>query len=282
MDRSPELSAPEIETFRNTVWDHYREQGRDLPWRRTRDPYEIMVSEYMLQQTQVSRVELKFPDFLERFPDLGTLADASPADLLTAWQGLGYNRRALALHRAARLVVEEHAGLIPDSYNVLLTLPGIGPATAGALLAFAFNIPVAFIETNIRRVFIHSFFPDRDGVPDGEILPMIEATLDRDRPREWYYALMDFGSTLPKEGPNPNLRSVHYSRQSPFDGSDRQVRGDALKILLVEESLSLGELLERVSADLDGVDRERLERITDGLVSDGFLVREGEQVSIAP
>ena len=282
MDHSRELSASEIEAFRRTVWDRYEEHERDLPWRRTRDPYRVLVSEFMLQQTQVSRVEEKYPAFLERFPDLASLAAATPADVLTHWQGLGYNRRALSLHRTARLIMEEHEGEFPEAYNVLLTLPGIGPATAGALLAFAFDTGVPFIETNIRRVFIHTFFPDRLDVTDHEILPLVEATLDRDRPREWYYALMDYGSALSREVDNPNLRSARYRRQSAFEGSDRQIRGEVLRILLVAEELPLDDLRERISEALAGVDRERLEMIVDGLVRDGFLIRAGARISIAP
>ncbi len=280
MDQPPDLSQSEIEAFRATILDLYSEEGRDLPWRRTRDPYEIIVSEFMLQQTQVSRVKTKYPTFLERFPDLGTLAEATLTEVLAAWQGLGYNRRALSLHRVTKLVMEEHDGLIPDSYNVLLTLPGIGPATAGSVLAFAFGIPVPFIETNIRRIYIHFFFPERESVPDQEILPLVEATLDLDRPREWYYALMDYGSRLAKEIPNPNLRSAHYTRQSRFEGSDRQVRGEILRILLVPESLSIEELHKRVSVALEGIDRERLEIIVSRLEQDGFLARDSERISI--
>lgn len=277
MDPPPNLTPRAIKAFRKSVYDFYREHRRDLPWRRTRDPWEILISEFMLQQTQVSRVEEKYPAFLERFPDVDTLADAASGEVLALWQGLGYNRRALALHRTARLVVDDHNGTVPDSTDLLLSLPGIGSATAGALQAFAFDQPVVFIETNIRRVFIHSFFPDRESVTDREILPLVEVTVDNGRPREWYYALMDYGSMLTKAVRNPNLRSAHYSRQSPFEGSNRQIRGQILRILLDAGTLSTSDLQKRLSAD-----RERVGKILTGLEKDGFLVREGERISIAP
>ncbi len=280
MVQTPDLTPHAIEAFRKSVHDYYREHRRDLPWRRTRDPYEILVSEFMLQQTQVSRVEEKYPPFLERFPDIGSLADAAPGEVLALWQGLGYNRRALALHRTARMVVDDHDGIIPDTNDLLLTLPGIGPATAGALQAFAFDRPVVFIETNIRRVYIHAFFPGRDRVTDREILPFVEATVDSSGPREWYYALMDYGSALAKEVSNPNLRSAHYSRQSPFYGSDRQIRGQILRILLDRGSLTTDELLERLSTAT--VERKKVESILGTLEDEGFLVRENGLVAIAP
>ena len=280
MVHPPELTFQAIEAFRKSVYDVYREQRRDLPWRRTRDPYKILVSEFMLQQTQVSRVEEKYPPFLERFPDIESLADAAPGEVLALWQGLGYNRRALALHRTARIVVDEHGGIIPDTGDLLLTLPGIGPATAGALQAFALDRPVVFIETNIRRVYIHAFFPGRESVTDTEILPLVEATVDSNGPREWYYALMDYGSALAKEVSNPNLRSAHYSRQSPFEGSDRQIRGQILRILLDVGSLTTDELLERLSVET--VERNTMVAILSRLEQEGFLVRENGLVSIAP
>ena len=282
MDPSPDLTPRAIEIFRKSVYDFYREQRRDLPWRRTRDPYAILVSEFMLQQTQVSRVEEKYPPFLEHFTEINSLADAPPGEVLALWQGLGYNRRALNLHRTARVVVDEFNGIIPDSTELLMTLPGVGQATAGALQAFAFDRPVVFIETNIRRVYIHTFFPGNERVTDADILPLVEATVDTDGPREWYYALMDYGSVLAKEISNPNLRSAHYSRQSTFEGSDRQIRGQILRILLDGESISTGGLQERLSTDLENVDSKRLEGILANLESEGFLVREGELVSIAP
>jgi A/G-specific adenine glycosylase len=270
------LSARAIRAFRQTIYRHFQEHGRRLPWRETRDPYCILVSEIMLQQTQVERVLQKYEGFIARFPSFAALAEAALPEVLAAWQGLGYNRRALALKRLAEKVVSEFGGSLPDSPEVLTTLPGIGSATAGALAAFAFTRPAIFIETNIRRVFLHFFFPHQDGVRDRDLLPLVEQTLDREDPRRWYYALMDYGVWLKKEVTNPNRRSAHYNRQSPFVNSDRQVRGLILKILLEHPSLTQVELAERV-----GQSPARTGAMLRRLAEEGFLNRAGEFFLIA-
>lgn len=222
-------------TFTRIVRQFYKKNRRDLPWRQTRNPYRILVSEIMLQQTQVARVEKNYPQFLRAFPTVQALAQASTADVLKIWQGMGYNRRALALKKTAEIIVREHKGKIPSDPSLLEKLPGIGPYTARAICTFAFNAPRVFIETNIRRVYIHHF-PQLENrtfklVHDKELMPHIEATLDRKNPREWYWALMDYGSALAKDIPNPNRKSKHYVRQSKFKGSNREVRGKILKLL---------------------------------------------------
>lgn len=226
------ISAPMLTAFRATVLDQYREHGRDLPWRRTRDPYRILVSEVMLQQTQVTRVLGKYDQFIAAFPDVRTLAAAPIAAVLRVWQGLGYNRRALALHRAAQAIVAEHQGVVPRSLPELRSLPGIGPATAAAVGAFAYDLAIPFIETNIRSAFLHSFFQECVAVPDADILPLVALTLDRENPRDWYYALMDYGVWVKKTYPNPNRRSRHHSTQTTFAGSRRQLRAHILRALL--------------------------------------------------
>ena len=148
---------------------------RDLPWRRTRDPYGIWISEVMLQQTQVVRVETRWPAWLERFPSVDALAAAAPSDVLDEWQGMGYNRRALALHRAAQMVVDEFGGEFPREARELMRLPGVGPATAQGIRSFAFDLPGVYLETNVRTVFLHHFFPDIEAVPDKELVPLVEA-----------------------------------------------------------------------------------------------------------
>lgn len=231
-----------IERFRKIIWDYYVKYGRNFPWRRTNDPYRILVSEIMLQQTQTSRVEGKYNEFLKQFPNFRTLAKAKTRDVLRAWQGLGYNRRALNLKRTAEIVMKEYGGKLPRAVEKLEELPGIGPGTAGAIRAFAFNLPSVFIETNIRRVFIHFFFPERKKVSDEEI----KALMKRVHPlrfsegkswREWYWALMDYGAMLGREAKeNPNKKSKHYARQSKFEGSNRQLRGRILRILLSKKT----------------------------------------------
>lgn len=217
--------------FQNTVWEYYRKYGRDFAWRKTRDPYKILVSEMMLQQTQASRVEPKYESFLKKFPTTKALATAKLQDVLREWQGLGYNRRALFLKRAAETVERDFGGKFPKDFKTLCSLPGIGPATAGDMLAFCWNIPVVVIETNIRSVFIHFFFPDKEKVSDTEILPLIEKTLDQENPREWYWALFDYGAFLKKTS-NPSKRSAHHVKQSSFVGSYRQKRAAILRTIL--------------------------------------------------
>jgi len=266
-----------VAEFRNLVYDHFRRSGREMPWRQTNDPYRILVSEIMLQQTQVQRVETKYKEFIAAFPDFPSLAQAPLRDVLRVWQGMGYNRRAIALQKIAQRVVTEYDGRLPDSVETLRTFPGIGAATAGATVAFAFDKPTVFLETNIRRVFLHIFFRARERVKDRELLPLVEKTLDREKPRQWYYALMDYGAALKKQSENPNRRSAHYARQSPFEGSDRQIRSLILKTLLAKPRLSMSQLLEGL-----GKGAKRTERIIDRLGEEGFLVREGDLVWISP
>ncbi|MCK8519310.1 HhH-GPD family protein [Methanoculleus sp. 7T] len=260
-------STPEaIRLFRDLILSHYRTHGRDLPWRRTTDPYHILVSEIMLQQTQVERVAVRYPEFLERFPDFESLADAPQSEVLLAWQGMGYNRRAIALQKTARRVADDYGGNLPADVEALATLPGIGKATAAAICAYAFNMPVVYIETNIRRTFIHFFFQDREDVRDDEILPLVEQALDRGNPREWYSALMDYGTVLKKRTANPNRRSASYTKQSRFEGSDRQVRGKILALVLEEGAVTEDEVVTRVSEDA-----ERVRRILGDLEKEGFI-----------
>ena len=266
--------AAAVELFRRRVYAHYRRHRRVLAWRETRDPYAILVSEVMLQQTQVARVSRYYPRFLARFPEPAALAEAPLRAVLEQWSGLGYNRRALALQRAARAVTREHGGAVPADRGALLRLPGIGPATAGALLAFAFDRPAVFIETNIRRVFLDQFFPAAAAVPDRALLPLVEHTLDRRRPRRWYYALMDYGAALARGGANPNRRSAHYTRQRPFTGSTRQLRGLVVRLLTEQRCLSYRELRERCAADA------RLAGVVRALAAERFLERRGARIRI--
>jgi len=257
-----------IPAFRQMVLLYYERYGRDMIWRNTTDPYQILVSEIMLQQTQVERVTAKFPEFIRVFPDFASLAAAPRASVLAVWQGLGYNRRAIALQKCAIRVMNEHNGILPADVDMLATFPGIGRATAASIAAFAFNMPVLFIETNIRRVFIHFFFTDTDTVSDAEILPLVKKALYRENPRVWYWALMDLGTALKKTVPNPNRRSVHYSRQSPFEGSDRKIRGLILKLLLKQQFLEEVEIIGYIAED-----PHRVQRMLGALEEEGFIQR---------
>lgn len=276
--------TPTIARFKKTIWAHYRRAGRtSLPWRRTRDPYAILVSEMMLQQTQVARVEGYYEKWLVRFPNFRALARARTADALAAWQGLGYNRRALFLKKAAEIIVEKYGGRVPRERAALMALPGVGKGTSGALMAFAFNEPEVFIETNIRRVFIHFFFPGKKHVTDAAIERYIKSSVDKKNAREWYWALMDYGAAMraadaAKKRANPNRRSAQYKKQSSFAGSDRQLRGKILRLAL--SSPKRGKISEKeLFAEL-GIPRKRFGFLIKGLEREGFVVKKRNYIHI--
>jgi A/G-specific adenine glycosylase len=256
--------------FLQVLHGYYVSHGRhDLPWRQaepdgTFDPYRILVSEIMLQQTQVARVIPKFHDFSRQFPSVDALADAPLGDVLVAWQGLGYNRRAKFLWQAAQMVVRDFGGQLPRDQESLEMLPGVGHNTAGAIMAYAFNESAVFVETNIRTVYIHHFFRDESGVADAEILPLLEQTLDAQKPRVFYWALMDYGSFLKQTVGNLSRASTAYARQSKFHGSLRQLRGKALRELAASaktEQELLGALDDERATDvLSSLEREGLVR----------------------
>jgi len=263
---------PDIEVFCNMVWEHYRAHGRhDLPWRKTKDPYHILVSEVMLQQTQVPRVLQKYKEFLRAFPTVRALADASLADVLRVWNGMGYNRRAKFLRETAIAIVEEHGGRVPSTSPALRSLPGIGPYTEGAIRIFAFNLPDTMIETNIRAALIHQFFPHTPRVRDRAILVYAgKAAKDQD-PRQWHWALMDYGAHIKKLHGNPARKSAHHAKQSKFEGSLRQVRGAILRALSGGESLLKVRLLSP----------EKFEQALAGLARDGLIKKERGKWGIA-
>jgi A/G-specific adenine glycosylase len=262
-------SLPGISEFQQMVLSYFEQHGRDMAWRHTSDPYQILVSEIMLQQTQVERVARKFPEFIETFPDVEALAAASLPEVLTVWQGMGYNRRAVFLQKCAVKIMTEYNGVLPADVDQLAAFPGIGRATASSIAAFAFNMPVVFIETNIRRVFIHFFFTDTAKVSDADILPIVEKTLYVENPRIWYWALMDLGSSLKKAVVNPNRRSAHYTKQSPFEGSDRKIRGMIIRMILEREEIAEKEFLYILRDD-----PARIKKILSALVSEGFLFQD--------
>lgn len=266
-----------IAQFRKMIWNHYEKRGRhDMAWRKKRDPYRIVVSEVMLQQTQVSRVENKYPEFIRAFPNFASLAKAPLKDVLAAWQGMGYNRRALYLKRIAEEVVRAHRGELPEAPEALEKLPGIGMATARSIAAFAFDAPVAFIETNVRSVFLHHFFPGRTEVKDTQILPLVEQALDRARPREWYWALMDYGAHLKGLGVNPSRASAHHAPQAKFAGSDRQARGAIMKLLLASGPRTIGDITRET-----GMQEGRIRRNAANLAAEG-MVRERRGKFVIP
>lgn len=325
--------------------EHYR----DLPWRHIDDAYAVLVSEVMLQQTQVTRVERFWRRFLAAFPTIDALAAASVSDVLELWQGLGYNRRALALKRAADQCAAEHGGMLPRMHDELLALPGVGPATAAGVMAFAYEQPGVYLETNVRAVFINEVFPLREKVPDKEIAVLVAqvcppapsreevsskgaapagvgvlggvgaaarevakwqsgkgaaahegaglcggesaahegapgwAPDPLSSPRDWYYALLDFGAHLKATGVNPSRKSAHYARQSAFEGSRRQKRAWLVRRVLAADAAGVGldaahrELnAAELDAGRDAVEREQFDSIVDDLLAEGFFSREGD------
>ncbi|CEM62799.1 A/G-specific adenine glycosylase [Treponema phagedenis] len=266
------LSSKQIEDFQKRIINYYKAHGRNFPWRETADPYEIMVSEFMLQQTQTERVVPKYLGWLERFPTVKDLADADFMSVLTMWSGLGYNRRARFLHEAAKKIVSEYQGKVPANPQDLQKLPGIGSYTAAAISVFAYNNALALIETNIRSVFLFFFFPDKEKVHDTEIFKLITDVLYTENPRLWYYALMDYGAELKKRIKNPNRRSKHYTKQSKFEGSVRQMRGAILRSLQnFEKPAAKSEL----SATID-IELTHFETALSALIDEGFVAETDE------
>ena len=269
------LSKRKISLFQKKIWDFYTAQGRLFAWRHVSDPYRVLVSELMLQQTQTHRVIEKFEEWMRVFPTFSLLAQATLHEVLLVWQGLGYNRRGKYLYEVAKRVVAEFDGTLPSDSEVLVTFPGIGPATAASICAFAFNMPTVFIETNIRTVFLYSFFQKRDQIHDFEIIPLVSQTVDLLNPREWYYALMDYGVMLKRQLKISNKKSVHYTRQSRFEGSDRQIRGAIIRELTQWGVLNFDDLI-----DILACDGKRAERIIANLSDDGLITIDCGYVSI--
>ena len=285
----PDTSPPSLDDFRSLVLERGRELYRELPWRDTRDPYAIWVSEVMLQQTQVSRVDGRWQRWLMRFPSVSALAAADPADVLDEWQGLGYNRRALAMRNAA---VELAArGAFPSDAAELCALPGIGPATAAGIRAFAFDLHAVYLETNVRTVFLHELFPDAEDVPDSALVPLVDECCPADDadpaddPRTWYYALLDYGAWLKRTVPNPSRRSRGHVRQSRFEGSHRQKRAAAVRALLDARqagegvgAVELAAILSRAekAAGRQGLSEADALALLEELEREGFCRRAGE------
>lgn len=267
------ISEAAIDRFVETVIAQGRALYRDFPWRRTHDPYALLVSEVMLQQTQVTRVVPYFESWMRSFPTLESLAAAPLEAVLREWQGLGYNRRAIALKRTAERLTAEQVGppSLPREERALVDLPGIGPATAAGVLAFAFGEPSVYLETNVRTVFLHELWPESDGVPDRDILPLVKRATQRavasgTDPRTWYYALLDYGAHLKRVLPNPSRRSAHHVRQSPFEGSRRQLRARLVRAVMADPGATADELAQGA-----GADAEQVRMLLEELGEEGFM-----------
>jgi A/G-specific adenine glycosylase len=259
--------------FINMLWNFYEQYRRSFIWRENITPYHVFISEVMLQQTQVGRVEQKFNTFIKTFPTIQLLATASLHEVLAAWSGLGYNRRGRFLWQAAQTILYEYQGNVPQEPDRLVLLPGIGKNTAGSIVAFAYNKPTIFLETNIRAVLIHYFFAHRDKVDDKELLPLLAELVDQKRPRDFYYAMMDLGVWIKKNYKNPTQKSRSYTKQSPFEGSVRQVRGAILRTILAKKNISQQELFKTLTYEQELFDQAITELTKEKLiVSDNLLL----------
>jgi A/G-specific adenine glycosylase len=266
----------ETKEFRNIIHLNFRKHGRSFPWRENLDPWGILVSEFMLQQTRSERVIPYWTRWMEKWPRPRDLARAGLEEVLKEWNGLGYNRRARYLKKAAETIQNDFDGAVPGTPELLKTLRGIGDYTAGAIACFAYNYPALFIETNIRTVFIHFFFQNQTLVSDSDIFPVLEKTLDRKNPRSWYWALMDYGASLKKLTVNPGRKSSAYIRQSPFQGSFRQIRGRVLHALVSRGPLNAADLYR-----ITGTETQNLIAALNALKADQ-LVAEREGVYCIP
>lgn len=272
------LTQQQVTDFQQAVLDYYYQNQRDLPWRQpepdgTFDPYKIMVSEVMLQQTQVLRVIEKYRQFLIAFPTIQRLAQANLTEILTVWQGLGYNRRARFMRETALRVCNDYEAIMPQTVDELTSLPGIGHNTASAILVYAHNQPQIFIETNIRTVYLHHFFPDGQAIDDKQVIKLVAQTLESENPRDWYWALMDYGTYLKKQHGNPNNRSKQYLKQSSFSGSRRQLRGKILHELTMQ-----AQPLETLSRRFDD---SRFIEVVDSLIYERLIVNNTGVLQIA-
>ena len=259
----------DILEFQEIIWQKGRELFRDMPWRTDTRPYYVMVSEIMLQQTQVDRVMPKFEAFIKRFPTIDNLSKASLGEVLQMWSGLGYNRRAKFLHEAAIKIMSEYDGVFPQTEKELVRLPGVGVNTAGAILAYSFNKPSIFIETNIRTVYFYHFFLNHNEVSDSDLREIVEVTTDVEHPRQWYWAMMDYGSYLKRQGIGQNNKSRHYKKQSPLKGSVREMRGQIVKLLTTAD-FKEQELRMELLAD------ERFELALVSLQKEGLIAKTGQ------
>ncbi len=270
------IKTSDVAAFRRIIRHYYKKHKRDFPWRETSDPYRILVSEIMLQQTQVDRVVSKYTSFLKKWPTVKKLAQADLRDVLAEWSGLGYNRRGKSLWLLAKVVVSDFRNRIPNTPEDLDSLPGIGPYTSRAVMAFAYNTPHALIETNIRTVFVHSFFPNtKRKISDAELFPFIERTLDRTQPREWYYALMDYGAYLKKTKKGSNANHAVYTKQKAFKGSLREARGAIMRELIIAPC-TLRKLQDKIK-----LPAERIGHAVEALKKDEIIMKNGTIYSIS-
>jgi A/G-specific adenine glycosylase len=255
-------------TFSKLIKNFYTQNRRSFPWRDTSNPYAILVSEIMLQQTQTHRVVPKYLNWLDAFPNVNTLAKATLAEVLSAWSGLGYNRRGKYLWESAKQINQQFKGKVPETYKELRALPGVGEYTANAILAFAFNQPTIVLETNIRTALLHHFFSDSEQkVSDTQLKEVLSKVVDKKDPRNWYYALMDYGAWLKSEGYDYFHKQKQHTKQKSFKGSERFVRGYLLREALKFDELKIKEIT------LPGFSQEQIQKVADDLVQEDLLTK---------
>ena len=276
-----------IVTLHDTLVDFYTMHKRDvLPWRRAITPYKVVVSEIMLQQTQVDRVVPFFTQWMKLFPSWKSLAQAQQSDVLRAWKGLGYNSRALRLQKLAQTLTDTHDGRVPKEREQLESLPGIGPYTAGAVRAFVYNEWDVCIETNIRTVIFHHILPHSRDIRDNDVMHYLSTLVQYASDtgamdaRHFYYALMDYGSYLKRQGVRLNAKSKHYTKQSKFKGSDREIRGAILDILLRDTRTSFKKIYQSVKRNVGDREEERVKNILKNLIQEGFIVAGQKKYSL--
>ena len=271
------LTSRIIKSFQKIIYEYYKNHKRRFPFRENITPYNVLVSEIMLQQTQTGRVSEKFLKFTEKFPDFLSLSKASFEEIFKIWKGLGYNRRAIALKNIAEIVIKDFNGKLPDSIETLKSFPQIGHNTASSIITFAFNKPMVFIETNVRRVYIYFFFPNMSKVNDKDILPIVKKTVDKNNPREWYYALMDYGVMLKKIHPELSKKSAHYRKQSPFKGSKRQIRGTLLEMVIRDGIIKISKIEKSMRKN----ESVKIRSILYQLQKEGFIEIDGDSVKLS-
>ncbi len=259
------------QAFQQKILTWYEQHKRDLPWRRTINPYRIMISEIMLQQTQVDRVIPKYKAFLKVFPTVWDLAEAPVSQVLELWSGLGYNSRAIRLQEAVKVICKRYDGQVPKNRDVLLDLPGIGPYTANAILSFAHNLPFPCIDTNIRRIILHELqLPEKTSAE--KLYAIAESLIPENRSREWHNALMDYGSSI-LTARKTGIKSL--TTQSKFLHSRRWYRGQILKTLVKEKEISVKELADRLQKS-----SEEIEEILIDLEKNKLIARKQEKITL--
>jgi len=264
------ITDEEITQFQSNVLSFYKTHRRDLPWRKTTDPYKILISELMLQQTQVSRVIKYYEKWIKRWPTIDSLVHASRRDVLKAWMGLGYNTRGINLHRAAQKIVNDYDGDMLEAMKNHEEIPGVGKYTSRAVQIFATNVNLVTVDTNIRRIFIHEFHLFED-VSDRELWLLAERCLPKGLSRVWHNALMDYGALFLTA---QKTRVKSKTKQSRFEGSDRQIRAQILRQLL-ERSLSLSDLQKILE-----VEQNRLQQILGKMVQGNLIAAKNKRFQV--